>query len=246
MDRNSILPLYYQVEQNLLKLINQGKYQPGDLLPTEKELQAQFDVSRTTIRSALNSLHQKGLIIRIPGKGTFIVKPRIVHNIGTITSFTDEMEMRGIKPSTKLLSFSRIDPPEYITKDLNIPLNSKVVMIRRLRFANAEPIAINDTYLPEDMVPGLLEKGLKGESLYKLLENDYRWQFHQTRETIEATLIVDEEAFLLEVPSGSPGLLVGRISFVQNGRAIERAYTTYRGDRFTYYTNLFGRKEKND
>jgi len=244
MDRKSILPLYYQIEQELLKRINEGDYKAGDLLPTEKELQTQYDVSRTTIRSALSSLMQKGLIIRIPGKGTFIAKPRIIHHVGTITSFTDEMKRRGIKPSTKLLFFTRITTPEYIAKDLNIPIDSKVIMMRRLRFANGEPIAVNDTYLPEDMVPELLEKGLKGESLYNMLETEYGWQFKETRETIEATLIVDQEAILLGVPNGSPGLLVGRVSFVQNGRPVERAYTTYRGDRFTYFTTLYGRNEE--
>lgn len=238
------MPLYYQVEENLRKTIEEGKWKSGDFLPTEKELQQIYGVSRTTIRQALDLLVRKGMLIRIPGKGTFVSKNRIIHYVGTITSFTEEMQSRRMVPGTKILEFARVFPPPSVIRDLGISENAPVIVLKRLRFANEEPVAISEIYLPEDLVPGFLEEGLNEESLYNFLEKRYGLSFQETHETVEATLITGREAKLLEVIEGTPGLLVGRVSYLQNGRAIERAYTLYRGDRFTYQTRLFGREFK--
>ncbi|MEN3186904.1 MAG: GntR family transcriptional regulator [Atribacterota bacterium] len=236
------VPLYYQIEENLRKTIEDGKWKTGDFLPTEKELQQTYNVSRTTIRQALDLLVRKGMLIRIPGKGTFVSKNRIIHYVGTITSFTEEMRSRGMVPGTKILEFARVFPPPSVAQDLGISENSPVIVFKRLRFANEEPVAISEIYLPEDLVPGFLGRGLDEESLYNFLEKRYGLLFRETYETVEATLITGKEAKLLEVVEGTPGLLVGRISYLQSGRAIERAYTLYRGDRFTYQTRLLGRE----
>lgn len=238
------VPLYYQVEESLKKTIEEGKWKTGDSLPTEKELQQIYNVSRTTIRQALDLLVRKGMLIRIPGKGTFVSKNRIIHYIGTITSFTEEMYSRGMIPGTKVLEFVEVVAPPSIAKDLEIPENSPVVFLKRLRFANEEPVAISEIYLPQDLIPGFLEEGLPEESLYNFLEKRYGLSFRETYETVEATLITGREAKLLEVIEGTPGLLVGRISYLHNGRAIERAYTLYRGDKFTYQARLVGRELK--
>ncbi len=241
VSRNSAIPLYYQIERDLLELIEKGSWKAGELVPTEKELQEAYQVSRTTIRQALNSLTQKGLLIRIPGKGTFVAKNKITHRVGTITSFTEEMLARGIKPGTRILLFEKIVPPKLIANDLGISENNKVILLKRLRFADGEPVAISEIFLPDDLVPNLVEKGLRSESLYNFLEDEYGLIFRETHETVEATLITEEESELLQIPEGSPGLLVGRISYIQTGRAIERAYTIYRGDKFTYHATLVGR-----
>ena len=244
LNRASRVPLYYQIEENLKKTIEEGKWKTGDPLPTEKDLQEIYRVSRTTIRQALDLLVRKGMLVRIPGKGTFVSKNRIVHYIGTITSFTEEMQSRGLTPGTRILDFMRVLPPPSVAHDLEIPDNSPVIFLKRLRFANEEPVAISEIYLPEDLVPGFLEEGLGEESLYNFLEKRYGLFFKETYETVEATLIAGREAKLLEVVEGTPGLIVGRISYLQNGRAIERAYTIYRGDRFTYQARLIGREFK--
>lgn len=241
IDRHSVVPLYYQVEESLRKLIESGKWKAGDALPPEKELQAIYQVSCTTIRQALDLLVRKGMLIRIPGKGTFVTKSKIVHYVGTITSFSEEMLSRGIKPGTKILDFRRVVPPPSITSDLGIKEGSPVVLLKRLRFADDEPVAISETYLPEDLVPGFLEEGLKEESLYKFLEERYGIVFKEAFETVEVTSIVGQEAKLLNVVEGTPGLVVGRVSYLDTGRAIERTYTLYRGDKFIYQNRLVGR-----
>jgi len=241
INRNSVVPLYYQVEESLRKMIENGKWKAGEDLPPEKELQVIYQVSRTTIRQALSLLVRKGMLIRIPGKGTFVVRNKIVHYVGAITSFSEEMLSRGVKPGTKILDFRRVIPPPSITSDLGIEAGSSVVLLKRLRFADEEPVAISDVYLPEDLVPGFLEEGLKEESLYNFLEKHYHIVFKETLETVEATSIVGQEAKLLKVVEGTPGLVVGRISYTDTGRAIERAYTLYRGDKFIYQNRLIGR-----
>ncbi|MDK2896829.1 MAG: GntR family transcriptional regulator, N-acetylglucosamine utilization regulator [Candidatus Atribacteria bacterium] len=243
VSRNSAIPLYYQIERDLLELIEKGNWKAGEMVPTEKELQETYQVSRTTVRQALNSLVQKGLLIRIPGRGTFVAKNKISHNIGTITSFTEEMLARGIKPGTKILQFERIVPPKLVANDLEISEDNRVILLKRLRFADGEPVAINETYLPEDLIPGFSEDEIGDGSLYRFLEDKYGLIFRETRETVDAILITEEESDLLQVPEGSPGLLVGRISYIQTGRAIERAYTIYRGDKFTYHARLVGRDQ---
>ncbi|MGC8777235.1 MAG: GntR family transcriptional regulator [Candidatus Caldatribacteriaceae bacterium] len=241
IDRNSVIPLYYQVEESLKGMIEGGQWKTGEALPSEKELQAAYQVSRTTVRQALDLLVRKGMLIRIPGKGTFVVKSKIIHYVGTITSFSEEMLSRGIKPSTKVLDFRRVVPPPSIAGDLGIRAGSSVVLLKRLRFADDEPVAISEVYLPEDLLPGFFEEGLKEESLYNFLEKRYGIVFKETLETVEATAIVGREAKLLKVVEGTPGLVVGRISYIDTGRAIERAYTLYRGDKFIYQNRLVGR-----
>lgn len=241
INRNSVVPLYYQVEENLREMIESGKWKAGDILPPEKELQAVYQVSRTTIRQALDLLVRKGMLIRIPGRGTFVIKNKIVHYVGKITSFSEEMLSRGIKPGTKILEFRKVVPPPFISRDLGIKEGSFAVLLKRLRFANDEPVAISEIYLPEDLVPGFLEEGLREESLYNFLEKRYGIVFGETLETVEATSIVGREAKLLKVTEGTPGLVVGRISYADTGRVIERAYTLYRGDKFVYQNRLVGR-----
>lgn len=241
IDRNSPTPLYYQIEQDILERFQNQKLKPGDSLPTEKYLQEQYKVSRTTIRLALNSLFHKGMITRLPGKGTFVSKPRILHKIGTITSFTEEMQTVGIKVSTQILEVKRQLPSQHIANDLQIESNKYIVLLKRLRFANDEAVSINSTYLPEDLIPGFIGHGMNGESLYKMLEETYHLELVETDETVEAVLITDDEAKLLNVPQGFPGLLVGRITYTKDERPVERAYTLYRGDKFTYYAKLRGR-----
>jgi GntR family transcriptional regulator len=229
------------VEESLRKMIESGRWKGGDALPPEKELQAIYQVSRTTIRQALDLLVRKGMLIRIPGKGTFVAKNKIVHYVGAITSFSEEMRSRGIQPSTRNLDFREVVPPPSVARDLGIEEGVPVVFLKRLRFADGEPVAVSDVYLPEDLVPGFLEEGLKEESLYKFLEERYGIVFKEAFETVEVTSIVGQEAKLLNVVEGTPGLVVGRVSYLDTGRAIERTYTLYRGDKFIYQNRLVGR-----
>jgi GntR family transcriptional regulator len=244
--REDPVPLYYRLAEIIKKKILNSEFAVGDTIPTEPELQKEYLVSRPTIRQAIELLIRQGFLVRERGNTPYVAQSKLAHPVGTISSFTEDMLARGITPSTRVISLCYKKPSKIISKYLGVPCNEEIVLLKRLRFADNEPILISSSYLPKKLVPNLVEKGLPRESLYQTLERDYGIPLFETDETVQAVIGEKEEAKLLNIPEKSPLLLVHRIVRDKDGVVVEYNSSVFRGDRFKYHKKLRGRKEDNN
>lgn len=237
IDRNSPIPLYYQLKRILLDRIENNELKPGDVLPTEQQIQEMYDVSRTTVRQALSELADEGLIVRHRGRGTFVSKPKVHHMPEKYPDLSDYMMVQGLTPGWYLMSATWVDPSEEVAKILNVPVGQKVFQLERLRLANDEPIGFQVAHLAPQFdsyidANAFTEGGsLRYLNRLPLLEYSIA---HRTLEAIEAN---DRFAELLGVSIGAALLRVTRIIYAQDSTPIELFSGVYRGDRFQYHIN---------
>jgi len=243
IDKNSLLPLYHQVEESLRQQIADRVYPPGQSIPTEIELQEEFDVSRETVRKAVNNLVSAGLVEKRKGVGTFVTHPKIVHRIGHIYGSYEEIVARGMIPSTTFIEKKEISPLEPMRQEMALENGATVIKVKRVRFANEEPVAILSSYVPKDLAPELAQVDFISNSLYKTLETIYHLKLSEGDEIIEAAAIRGKDANWLQVRRGAPILVVRRLTYLQNSRVIEKLTALYRSDKFKYMVKLKGRPE---
>lgn len=239
LEKQSPIPLYYQVEEFLRKWISENM-KPGDMLPSEEELCEKFQVSRTVIRQALNILVNKGIIERQRGKGTVVSRPKInEYLVSKLTGFYEDMQSQGLKPVTKVLRQELVKADEMLGYYLNLDPEEEVILIQRLRFVNDEPLLVVSTYLPYKLCPDLLKESLEDKSLYDLLENKYGFRFVWGERSIEAMSASKEDAKFLQVKTGSPLILLKSITYIKGDIPIEYYEAKHRADRSKFLTRLF-------
>ena len=243
VDKKSLLPLYHQVESCIRNDIAKKRYLPDHSIPTEIKLQKKFDVSRETVRKAINNLVFAGLVEKRKGVGTFVTHPKIVHRVGYIYGSYEEIVARGMTPATTFIEKIEIKPPELMRKEMALEKGDSVVKIKRLRLVNEEPVAILSSYLPKELVPDLTKVKFKNNSLYHTLEKVYHLTLSESNEVIEAGSITGKDAKWLQIKKGSPILVVNRLTFLSDSRIIEKLTALYRSDKFKYQVKLKGRPE---
>lgn len=234
-------PLYFQLQESIRKKIARGVYKPDEPIPTELELQKEYDVSRETVRKAINDLVLAGLVEKRRGKGTFVSRPKITHRIGRVYSSTEEVIARGMEPGTEFIGIERMVPPDFISKEMGLEPGEEVIRAKRLRLADDEPVAILVSYLPARLVPDLPEVRFVNNSLYHTLEERYGLVLSDCDEIIEAGLVDAADAKLLNIATSRPVLVVNRWTHLDDGRVIEKLVAFYRSDRFKYRVRLEGR-----
>jgi GntR family transcriptional regulator len=239
IDPGNIIPKYYQLGNILRQKIEDGAWDPHEPIPSERLLEEQYNLSRPTIRQAIELLVRQGFLYRVHGKGTFVSPPKLQKGILELTSFSEDMRNRGLKPGQKFLDFGFIVPPAQVRKQLELPAGQKVLRIKRVRTGNGEPIGIQDSYLA--LAPGqeITREEVENQgSIYAILQEKFGIFPSEADETLEVTLASAEEAMLLEIPEGSPLLLNERTLYSQNRQAVEYVKILYRGDRYKYTLRL--------
>src|SRR5919202_2889223 len=169
LDRASPVHLYHQLKLILRSKIENGEWKPGDQIPTEEELCERYRVSRITVKQAINGLVAEGLLYRQQGKGTFVATPKIEQGPERLTSFSEQMQQRGLRPGGTLLNRRVIPASKKVAEQLKLELGAPVIQIQRLRLADDEPMGIQTAHIPLSRCPQLLEEELGQQSLYKLL-----------------------------------------------------------------------------
>jgi GntR family transcriptional regulator len=217
LNRETPIPLYYQVSQILRHEIETGKYSPGDYIPTEQELRNRFDVSRDTIRQALSDLIYQGLLERRRTKGTVVSKRHVEAILKDLASFTTEVMDRKLTLVTKILNFRQIQCPDNVCDQLNLSKSDIVTEMERLRFVDDEPVAVEKWYAPIKIFPGLSrgmfkESGLE-QSTYYVLMRQYNIKITRAVDTVSAVDLEARDARLIKQPTGAPVLLRTRISY---------------------------------
>ncbi|MGW8225498.1 MAG: GntR family transcriptional regulator [Anaerolineales bacterium] len=230
------VPLYIQIADGLISQIESGDLQPGTQLAPERDLSAELNVNRMTLRRALQVLQSQGLIIRKHGVGTFISETKIERQMETIFRFTSGMQNRGFTPGTKLIWVNTIEAEQKIAKDLAIPPHGRVYDILRLRSINQEPVMIESYKIPLTRFPGLEKFDLENRSIYEIIEVEFGVKIARNRQSFEPITATRFEADLLQVKVGSALMLENRLSYDAENQPIEFGKDRYRGDRFRFVT----------
>jgi GntR family transcriptional regulator len=236
--RKNGIPLYHQIQQRLLDLIQSGIFKPSEPLPSIQRIAALMGVSQMTVRQAVKSLCELGVIYSKQGKGTFISRIKLERDFRQVLSFSEETRARGATPHSKLISFRVQMPNQETKKALALNLQEKVFRLRRVRYADSHPMGIECSCLPVNLCPGLLETFDPETSLYRKLADQYGIQLTVTNEVIEVGKASDQEAQLLQIAPGSPVFLFTRLSFLESGKAVEHVKSVYRGDRYKIVNRL--------
>jgi GntR family transcriptional regulator len=239
LDRHSAVPLYFQIQQHLLQSIRSGRFKPGKPLPSEEVLSKRLRVSRMTARQALKSLCSLNVAYSQRGKGTFVSEIKLEKNFRQVLSFSEEMEARGSRPHSKVISFEVVNAGEEAADVLQLPPEEKLIRLRRVRMADSLCMGVECTCLPLRLCADLREKFDPRTSLYRTLSEVYGVHIVQADEVVEAGLANAEEARLLRISKGSPVFLFTRTSYVDSGQAVEYVKSTFRGDRYKI-TNRLG------
>jgi GntR family transcriptional regulator len=227
----SAIPLYLQIREALAEQILRGDLTPGAKIPGERELSQLYSVSRMTARQALVSLRDEGLIRRRRGGGTYVAEPKIEQNVSTLRSFTEQMQRSGLRPGAKLLHREERPASQRLAESLQINTGEGVCHIVRLRTGNGQPIALENSYFPLRLFPGITKADLEGRSIYRIMEEDYGIRPVRGTQRLEPILANAFESSHLDVPQGAPLLLIERVAYAGDGTAVEFAKDVYRGDR---------------
>jgi len=232
------VPLYVQIADGLLDRIESGDLSPGDRLPPERELSEMLSVNRMTLRRALRMLEGQGLLIRRQGDGTYVAKPKIERQASQVFPFTKGMERRGYTTGIKLITFEKRPAEASIAKKLGIAIFAPTFRAFRLRLLNNEPVMLEIFTVPAQIFPDFDRQDLSHRSLYEIFSSEYEIIISQAKQSLEPVTASEYEASLLEIESGAPLMLERRLTFDQNGRAVEYSKDLYRGDRFRFITEI--------
>lgn len=238
------IPLYYQVSEELKARIEAGVYGVGDRIPPEPELKQLFKVSRATVRSAIQLLVSQGLLVKRPGKGTFVQAAKVTQHLNVITSWTETMLARGVKVETRDVRLEEKVPPPWVAEALHLKPGETAVEVYRLRFANDEPVSIMTNYLIPSIGKRLMSIGMVDESLYRILEGELGVTLATAHEVVRAVAATTEQAKCLGVRRGFPLIQVTRVTCGPDGQPIEYVTVTSRADRYQYSVHLAGRPSR--
>lgn len=233
-------PLYQQIYQLLRDQIRHGAWHPGDLFPSETSLMEKYDVSRATVRQALEELVADGLIYRRRGRGTFVSAPSVEQNLVRIVSFTEDMRRRGLKPGTALLGAELVPATEAIATKLQIEEGEELARIERLRLADGESMSVEVSYLVHRYCPGVLEADYTQHSLRQILEQKYGIRMTRAEQTIQAVAASRTMARHLSIEARAPLLFIERTTYSEYDTPVEFLRIYHRGDRYTLHNELRG------
>ncbi len=233
------IPRYHQLARILREKIQSGEWPPQSAIPSERQLEQQYRISRPTIRQAIELLIREGYLYREHGKGTFVMPQKLQKGLLELTSFSEDLLKRGIKPGQVVRSLSREVPPENIARKLDMPADGKTLRIERIRLGDGIPIGLQTSYLALDTEQDIsMEEMEQAGSLYKILQVKFGILPWAADETLEVTLASPDEAHLLQIEEGCPLLLNERVLWSQERKAVEYVKILYRGDRYRYTMRL--------
>ncbi|MCM3570905.1 GntR family transcriptional regulator [Neobacillus mesonae] len=237
INKNSPIPIYYQLEEHIKELIEKGELKPGDVLPPEREYAEKHQISRMTVRQAFTQLVNEGYLHRIQGKGTFVAERKIEQGLQGLTSFTEDMKSRGLTPGNELLSFKLIPATLTIASQLSIKEYDPVYEIKRIRLADQLPMAVEVNHISANLIKGLTEQ-IVNQSIYHYIEESLGMRIHHAAQTIESSIANSLEAKHLHISTGSPVMLIQRNTFLKNGTPVEFVKSTYRADRYKFMITM--------
>jgi GntR family transcriptional regulator len=230
--------LYSRVETVLAREIINGGLKVGDQLPTEDDLIARFEVSRITVRRAIQNLVSRGLVEIRRGKGTFVAAPKITQELSELSGFVEDMHALGRKPTARVLGKEIVTADATVASQLALTRGERVVRIRRVRLADAIPLSFDETFLPLEIGKKIITNNLKVEPIFSLLERKYDVPLTEAEYKLDAVAAETEVAAALKVKQGSPIFRIERTSYSRGSCPVDYERLHYRGDLVQFVTRL--------
>ncbi len=235
LDGSRPTPLYLQLQRVIQTWLGEGRLKAEEALPSERDLAQQLGISRVTVRKAIAGLVDKGILVQRWGSGTFIAPtPRVEQPLSRLSSFTDDMQARGLTPSARVLERTSGPPSPAEAMALGLSPGDQVSRLRRLRLAGDTPMAIEHAVIPARYLP---DPHIVDQSLYAAL-NARGHSPRRALQRLHAVLLDEDQASLLDVVAGSPALYIERRSFLEGGEPIEFTASYYRGDAYDFVAEL--------
>ena len=242
IDKFSPIPIYHQIKTVISEMIS--FMNDGDMIPSLPDLADYFKVATPTVRQAIQELVADGELISLRGLGTFVKKKKIAQNyLYSFKSFRSEMENKGLPYKTVVLDFKTIEKDDYVAPKLHIEEGEKMIILRRLRFVDNQPLFILIDYLPEKTLNPILDHELERESLGNLIEEILQTPIVFSDRSIEIGIANEEQSNLLKILEGSPLLDIETLTYIDSEIPIHYSIATYRGDRSKFSFRI--QKENN-
>ena len=241
LNKNTPIPLYYQLKEIIREQIDIGELKPGDILPSERELSEKYIISRPTIRQALKELVNEGLLYREKGRGTFVAEPKISYGfIQKLTTFYDDMMEKGYTPITKVLNKEIKIARKAIANKLNIREGEKIVVISRIRYVEGEPVVSVVNHIPYKLCPELINDVLENKSLYNILSEKYRLIPYKAKMSLEPIIASEYDARILNIEKGAPVHLMQNITYTEDNNIVMDYFEShFRGDKGKVMVELY-------
>ncbi len=204
---------------------------PGALLPSERVLAERLQIARGTVRAQIDALVAEGLVKRVPGRGTFVAEPRFVQT-EKMSSFSRDMVARGMTPSSRVLSVRVKPSTRLVAEKLEIPFGAPTIALARIRYADAEPMALERAHLPAGRFPGLEKADFNKRSLYEVFASDYGCHVDNADQLVSVVSLPAADARWLGTEAGSPAFDIERVTRDRMGNAVEWGHSVLRGDRY--------------
>lgn len=236
LDGKAVTPLYVQLMEQLEDKITKGVYGPGERLQSEAEMAKTYGVSIITVRNAISALIEKGLVERKQGKGTFVSKPKFTRDMKKLHSFSEMCERIGVRAGGKMLENKLVIPEDKILNHLGLERGSQAVFISRLRYADGEPIAIENNYFPLKYA-FLLGETFDDNSLFAFLNERAKVIVASSEKKIEICRATTREAGILKIGKGDPLLYIKSVTYTKDNEPIYVGTQIMNGERFSLYVN---------
>lgn len=229
----SSVPMHTQIREIVRRRVLDGTYAPHSQMPSESQMMEAFSVSRITIRQALGDLQKEGLIFKVPGKGSFVAKPKAFQSLSRLQGFGEAMGPSGYETFSQVLSTRQVAATEVVARRLQIGLGTPVYEIQRLRYLNREPISVDQSYFPLSIGERLAQEDLPTRDIFVILENDFGLHLTHADVQIEAISADEFLARQLRIDEASPLLRIERLTYADE-QPVDFEFLYYRGDAFQY------------
>jgi GntR family transcriptional regulator len=230
--------LYARIEETIAAEIAQGEYRPGDQLPTEDALLERFQVSRITVRRAIQNLVSRGVLEIRRGLGTFVLSPRIEAELTKLTGFVEDMNAAGRKAAARVVSQGVVAASARVAERLQLSKGTKVMQIKRVRLGDGMPISFDETYLPLALGKQIVRNDLRVHPIFTLLEEEYGVPLVEADYELEAVIASKAVANALQIKVGSPIFQIERTSMTNGNQPVDYEVLSYRGDLVRFVTKL--------
>lgn len=240
LDKNTPIPLYYQLKEEILKNIRSGVYEQGSMVPKEQDFCEGLAISRTTVRQAITELVHEGWLYRIKSKGTFVSKPKISQDfIKKLEPFNEQIARLSMVPRTKMVELAVIPAEKQVAENLRLPEGTQVIYLYRVRYADDEAIVAIKTYLPFARCGFVMQHDFEKESLYNVLSQSEETRVCMAHRVIEAVEAEQEDVRHMDIRPGKPIQLFRTVGYNVYEEPIEYSIARYRGDRNTFDVKIY-------
>lgn len=236
LDRSSPVPLFFQISEQIRHLIQSGALEPGSFFAGEIELASLWEVSRPTVRRAIDELAQAGLVQRRRGLGTMVVRPEIRRS-SRLSSLYDDLRKLDRKPSTVVISMTRLRASEEIAAEMHIDQGTEIFSLRRVRYVDGTGLALLHNYIPNDLLDGVSHSELESTGLYSIFRSQGCFPVRATQ-LVGARLAMRQEAHHLGINEGAPVLTAQRTAFDSRDRVVDLGKHVYDASHYLFEMNI--------